>query len=542
MKRLLILMIVPVLLLGFMFAGCEPVEEEPVEEPVDEEPEEPVDEEPEPVEQAVSVAIGAEPESLDPLRMSSAPAATVSEHMAENLIYLTEDGDLDPALATDWEIEDDGMSYLIDLREGVTFHDGEPFNAEAVKYNLDRFMGKGEFEGVDQADFAFLLGEVDEVEVVDEYQIRIHMEERFAPLIAHLSHSFIAMHSPAALEALDEGDEVEAPVGTGPFKYAGWDRGEQIVMERNEDYWGGAPELEQVTFKFVPEGSSRVIMLETGEVDAVMDIPFAEIERLEAEEGINIVYEESVRNIYIGFNMESELFKDNKELRQALNYAIDNQAICDVIFEGAYEPATAPILPPVFGYHEVGPYEYDPERAQELMAEAGYEDGFEMELFHPVGRYPRDEQVAETVQGMLAEVGIEANLTTYDWGTYLDMVGQEDPADREDDAYMLGWGTVTWDADYGLYPLFHSEEWPPSSNRSYYANEELDALLEEARREMDPDMREEIYAEAIEIIWDDAPWLFLYDQVQVNAELDRVEGLIHHPLENISAWDARIVE
>ena len=538
MKKFLILLLVPALLLGLMISGCEP-EEEPVEEPVDEEP---VDEEPVEVAQEVSVAIGAEPESLDPMQMSSAPAATVSEHMAENLIYLTEDGDLEPALAESWEVEDDGMAYLIELREGVTFHDGEPFNAEAVKYNLDRFMGKGEFEGEDSAVFAFLLGEVDEVEVVDEYTIRIHMEELFAPLITHLSHSFIAMHSPAALGALDEDEDVAAPVGTGPFKYVEWERGEQIVMEKNEDYWGGAPELDTVTFKFVPEGSSRVIMIETGEVDAVMDIPFAEIDRLEGVEGLEVVYEESVRNIYIGYNMESELFKDNKELRQALNHAIDKQGIVDAIFAGAYEPSSAPIVPAVFGYEEVGPYEYDPEKAQELMAEAGYEDGFEMELYHPTGRYPMDETVAETVQGMLADVGIEANLSTYDWGTYLELIAQEDPDDAEHDAYVLGWGTVTWDGDYGLYPLLHSGEWPPASNRSYYANEEVDALLEEARREMDQNVREELYAEAIEIIWDDAPWLYLYDQVQVNAELDRVEGLIHHPLENISAWDAYIVE
>jgi len=533
-KRFLVLLIIPALLLGFMIAGCEP--EEVVEDPV-EEPEEPVE-----VAQEISIAIGAEPESLDPNKMSSAPAATVSEHMVENLIYLNEDGELEPALATNWEVEDDGMAYLVELREGVTFHDGEPFNAEAVKYNLDRFMGKGEFEEEDTAIFAFLLGEVDEVEVVDEYTIRIHMEEKFAPLITHLSHSFIAIHSPASIEALDEGEDIEAPVGTGPFKYAGWDRGEQIVMERNEDYWGGAPQLENVTFKFVPEGSSRVIMLETGEVDAVMDIPFAEIERLQDVEGLEVVFEDSVRTVYIGLIMESELFKDNKELRQALNYAVDKQAIVDAIFAGAYEPSSAPIVPAVFGYHEVGPYEYDPEKAQELMAEAGYEDGFEMELFHPAGRYPMDATVAETVQGMLAEVGIQVNLTTYDWGTFLEVVSQEDPADAEHDAFMLGWGTVTWDGDYGLYPLLHSGEWPPASNRAYYANEEVDALLEEARRELDPDVREELYAEALEIIWDDAPWLFLYDQVQVNAELDRVEGLIHHPLENISAWDAYIVE
>ena len=254
-------------------------------------------------EQDLTIAIGAEPESLDPLSMQSSPAATVSEHMAQPLIYLEEDGTLVPNLATSWEPTEDGLAWDIELREGVTFHDGEPFNAEAVKYNLDRFMGKGDFEGEDAAIFAFLLGGINEVEVVDEYTVRLHLDDIFAPIASHLTHSNIPMHSPASLEALDEGEDVEAPVGTGPFKFVSWDRGEQLVMEKNEDYWGDVPELDTVTFKFVPESSSRVIMLETGEAHAIMAVPPTEIDRLEEDAEINVVFEDGVRVIYIGFNL-----------------------------------------------------------------------------------------------------------------------------------------------------------------------------------------------------------------------------------------------
>lgn len=254
--------------------------------------------------QDIVIAIGAEPENLDPLKMMSAPAATVAEHMVETLIYLDVDGTLRPALAESWEPTEDGLAWDLKLREGVTFHDGEPFNAEAVKYNLDRFMAKGDFEGEEAAVFSFLLGEVNEVEVVDEYTVRLHLNQVFAPIASHLSHSFIGMHSPASLEALDAGEYVEAPVGTGAFKFASWDRGEKIVMERNDDYWGGAPELDSVTFMFVPEAGSRVIMLETGEAHAIMAVPPTDIERLEADENINVVFENSVRVIYIGFNLQ----------------------------------------------------------------------------------------------------------------------------------------------------------------------------------------------------------------------------------------------
>jgi peptide/nickel transport system substrate-binding protein len=299
MKKYLAFLMVLALLFSVLVVGCGPGKEAVAEE------------------QDLVIAIGAEPENLDPLKMMSAPAATVAEHMVENLIYLAEDGTLKPALAESWEPAEDGLSWFLNLRQGVSFHDGEPFNAEAVKYNLDRFMAKGDFEGEEKAVFAFLLGRVTEVEVVDEYTVQIHLDDIFAPIASHLSHSFIGIHSPAALKALAAGDYVSAPVGTGPFKYVSWNRGEQLYMVKNEDYWGGAPRLDSVTFKFVPEAGSRVIMLETGEAHAIMAVPPTEIGRLEAASGIDVVFQNSVRVIYIGFNQEEEIFKDVR-VRQAL--------------------------------------------------------------------------------------------------------------------------------------------------------------------------------------------------------------------------------
>ncbi|MBW6464053.1 MAG: glutathione ABC transporter substrate-binding protein [Firmicutes bacterium] len=529
MKKYLVLMLVLVFVIGFVVGGCGPAED--------------VVDEPDNGEviaegQDLVIAIGAEPESLDPLTMNSAPAATVAEHMVDNLVYLAVDGSLEPSLAESWEPTEDGQAWVLNLRQGVTFHDGEPMNAEAVKYNLDRFMAKGDFEGGQAAIYAFLLSEITEVEVVDEYTVMLHLAQEFAPIISHLSHTFIGIHSPASLEALDAGENVTAPVGTGPFKYVSWDRGEQIVMEKYEDYWGDVPQLDTVTFKFVPEASSRVIMLETGEAHAIMAVPPTDIERLNAVDGIDVVFENSVRVIYMGFNLEDEKFQDVR-VRQALNHAIDKEAIIATIFQGVGEPSSAPIVPAVFGYNQVGPYQYDPDLARELLAEAGYADGMDIELFHPTGRYSQDATVTEAVQAMFAEVGVNASLTTYEWGTYLDTVITP-PDQAEHDIYMLGWGTVTLDADYGLYALFHSTQWPPRNNVSYYANSDVDALLDEARVTPDRGVREGLYAEVIEIIWNDAPWIFLHNEGQVNAVRSNVIGLIHHPLENILAWDAYI--
>jgi peptide/nickel transport system substrate-binding protein len=479
--------------------------------------------------------MGAEPESLDPVNMTSAPAATVGEHVVERLIYMEEDGSLTPMLATSWESNEDGTVWTFDIREGVEFHDGEPLNAEAVATNLRRFVNPDV-----GAAYAFLLGTVEEIEAVDEYTLQLTLAEPFAPILSHLSHSFIGIVSPAQLEGLAPDETFENPIGTGPYEMVEWNRGESISLQVNEDYWGDVPAIPTVNFRFIPESSALIVALETGEIDAMMRVPPQEVERLESDPNIEVVRESSVRTVYIGFNNLEEPF-DDERVREALNYAVDKEAIVNGLFEG-FTVADAPVVPSVFGHESVGPYGYDPERAQELLAEAGYPDGFEMTIHHPTGRYPLDATVAEVIQDQLSEVGIDASLETREWSSYLDFTSQP-PEEAEYDAFLLGWGTVTLDADYGLYALLHSNQWNPNgNNRGFYENEQVDELLDEARVTTDQGTREELYAEAIELIWDDAPWIFLYNQGQINANRTYVEGLIHHPLENLSAWDARFVE
>jgi peptide/nickel transport system substrate-binding protein len=532
LKKKVVLLLVLVLMASLFLNGCTKDPTPPTPDP------------PKPVAQDLVVAIGAEPENLDPLKMSSAPAATVAEHMVENLIYLDVDGSLKPALATKWEAAADGKSWTLFLREGVKFHDGTPFNAEAVKFNLDRFMGvvDGTVDPSKAAAFAFLLGQVDSVEAVSEYVVKIHLKNIFAPILSHLSHSFIGMHSPASLKALKEGEFVQKPVGTGTFKYVKWDRGQQIVMEKNKDYWGGAPKLDTVTFKFVPDAGARVMMLEAGEVHAIMAVPPVDMARLQANKEINVVRENSVRVIYMGFNLERDIFKDAR-VRQALNHAINKDVLINTIFQGVGEASSAPVVPAIFGYTKVGPYPFDVAKAKQLLADAGYPNGFDVELYHPTGRYPQDAKVAEAVQAMLKEVGVNAKLTTLEWATYVNTV-RTTPADAKHDIYMLGWGTVTLDADYGLYALMHSSQWPTETvkmnNAAFYKNLEVDALLDEARTTPDRTVRENLYKQAIQKIWNDAPWIYLHNEGQVNAVRTNVKGLIHHPLENILAWKAYI--
>ncbi|MFN3347091.1 MAG: ABC transporter substrate-binding protein, partial [Candidatus Bipolaricaulaceae bacterium] len=306
---------------------------------------------------------------------------------------------------------------------------------------------------------------------------------------------------------------------------------------RNDEYWGEKPYVDAVVFKVVPSDATRLVLLETGQVHAIMRVPPMDAPRIAAMPGLEVVTVPSVRTIYIGFNHQKAPWTDVR-VRQAINYAVDKEAIVKEILGGAGGVSTAPIMPLIFGYSEQKPYAYDPEKARKLLDEAGIPRGFKCTLYHPTGRYMMDAAIAEAVQAYLREVGIEAELITMEWAAYLAFL-RKPVQEATFDMYLLGWGCVTLDADYGLFALFHSGEWAPKDNNfSFYSNPAVDSLLEQGRVTADPEARKGIYAEAIKILWEDAAWLFLHYEVQINAQSTKVKGLIHHPREYILAHKA----
>ena len=479
------------------------------------------------------IAQGTDPVTLDPHSVTDSPTATVVSHLFETLFELTPEGEIVPLLAESYEASGDGTVWTIKLREGIVFHDGTPFNAEAVKVNLDRFLNP------DNAfTFRFLLARVQQVDVVDEYTVQLTLSTPFAPLLAHLTHNTISMISPAAIEQYGE-DIVENPVGTGPFTLESWQRGERITLTRFEDYWGEKPGVERVTFLTVPEGTTRMALIESGEAHVAVRVPPADVARLDAHPEITVENVSSLRTIYIYFNHTMEPFTDRR-VRQAVNYAVDKELIAEFVFGGAVRPSDAPIAPGIFGYTSVGFYEYNPERARELLTEAGYPDGFSTTLYCPTGRYLQDIQTCEAIQSQLAEVGINASIETLEWTSYLEFTGRG-VNENTVPMGMLGWGTVTGDADYGLFALFHtSEHVPAGSNRSFYSNALVDDLLDQARSTADNAVREQLYADVMEIIWNDAAWLFLHSETQLVAVRDNVEGLVIHPTERVLALTASL--
>lgn len=481
--------------------------------------------------QTLVVAQGTDAVSLDPHDVTDSPSATVTSHIYETLYELTPEGDIVPNLATGHTVSADGLVWDFTLREDVVFHDGTPLTAEIVKGSMDRFL-----DPENAFAFVFLLARVDSIEVVDTYTVRFNLETTFAPFLAHLTHSTTAIILPAAVEQFGE-DFGENPVGTGPFQLANWDRGSRIDLERFDDYWGEMPGIEGLAFLAVPEDTTRMALVEAGEADVAVRVPPADVPRLNAAPGVTVENVSSLRTIYIYFNHTMEPFTD-RAVRQAINYAVNKEEIAEFIFGGAVRPSDAAISPGIFGYTPVGKYEYDPERARTMLAEAGFPDGFDTTLYCPTGRYLRDIQTCEAVQSQLAEVGVNATIETLEWSAYLDFTRR--PADENTvPMAMLGWGTVTGDADYGLFALFHtSEHVPAGSNRSFYSNSIVDALLDEARTTPDDSLRLQLYEDVLQILRDDAAWLFMHSETQLVAVRDGVEGLVIHPTERVLALTA----
>ncbi|CAM3780154.1 glutathione ABC transporter substrate-binding protein [Alkalicoccus chagannorensis] len=462
---------------------------------------------------------------MDPHGSNDVPSSAVQTNIFESLLYQDEDMELQPLLAESWDaVEEDVWQF--ELREDVTFHDGAEFNAEAVQTNFDRLLDPDI-----GSQRAFLYEMVEDIVVVDDYTIEFHTEFPFAALPAHLAHSGGGIISPDAIEADYEemenggqpGDYLnENPIGTGFFEFEEWTPGSEVVLMRNDDYWGEPAGMEQVTFRVSPEDLTRLGELETGDADIIFPVSPSDADRVEDTEGINLYTQESLSLSYLGFNMEAETL-DDQLVRQALTKAVNKEELIEGVWEGFATEAVGPIGENVFGFSdEVDELEYDPERAQELLEEAGYGDGFDTTIWTNDSRERMD--IAELVQAQLSVIGVNAEIEVLEFGSYLDAT-----AEGEHDMFILGWSTVTGDADYGMYALFHSSQHGDPGNRSFMSNDELDQLLEDAREEVDEDARADLYEEAMEILVEEAPMMYLYHQDYLVGVRDEVQNFWKHP-------------
>ncbi len=462
--------------------------------------------------------------SFDPHATRELVSGVVNAQMFDYLTRLDENGQAQPSLAESWEISEDNLTWTFHLVQGVKFHDGTPFNAEAVKKNLDRILHPDSVLPSKR-----LIAGI-EVKVVDESTFQIVTENPFGPLPQNLSHYSLGMISPAALDQYDDQELAQNPVGTGPFKFVSYKPAESIVLERNEDYWGQVSYVDQVTFKPVPEPATRVVMLETGEADIVTKIPAVEVERLNGVEGVTVNVVPFNRVFYVMMHNQRAPLDDPK-VRQALNYAVDKQAIADNVFQGLVSVATGPISSKVFGYAETPRYEYDPEKAKALLAEAGYPDGFTLKFFVPQGRYLGGEESSTAIQAYLAAVGVQAEIEVLEWAAYLDEIDKP-PEEAQYNLAFIGFSPSTNDADWMLYTHYHCDSMAPASNNSTFTcDPELDELLDAGRFTVDPEERQAIYAQVLDKIVSEARDIYLFEEAQITGVGDNVHGLVYLPVE-----------
>ena len=427
-------------------------------------------------------------------------------------------------LATGYEFID-AQTIRIFVREGVTFHNGDPLTAHDVAFSLTR-AGASE-------EMAILFGMIDRAEAVSDTEVILYLEFAFAPIILHLAHNGGAIVPMNHINAVGEDHFRDNPIGSGAFEFVRMIDGDRIEYRRFENYSGNMPVIETITMRLVPEASVRVVEVSTGTADVALGVMPADINVATNDPNVNLLRRRTMGIDLIWFNaIENHPRRPGGEnplanplVRQAINYAFDTEAAISLVFLGAGGVLHTVLPEGVFGFVEQPPFETNIERARELLAEAGYADGFDAEIWWNSPNATR-QQIAEMMQAALQPLNINLTIVTLEWGEYLDR-----SAAAEHDMLILGWSTVTGDADYGLHPLFHSANFGAAGNRSFFKSEELDALLDAGRTETDTARRLQIYADALAYLRQNAPVVMLRQGEMMVAVSPSLRNITLNPVQ-----------
>ncbi|WP_273793079.1 ABC transporter substrate-binding protein [Brucella anthropi] len=471
----------------------------------------------------------AEPQSLDPHTVTATNDFRILVNIYDGLVRY-KDGTLEvePALAESWTISDDGKSYTFRLRQGVKFHDGSEFNAEAVKFNFDRMLKEDHpFYNTGPFPLSFNFSSIDAVNVLDEHTVELKLKEPFAPFLSNLAYPTGLIVSPE--EVKKYGKEFgRHPSGTGPFKFAEWQSGQRVVVERNPDYWDTAPALEAVVFRPITDANTRVAEMMAGGLDVMVEVPPDNLATFKQDANFAVAEQAGPHVWFTILNAKSGPFAD-KKVRQAANYAVNKQGLVDNVLQGSATAAAGPI-PPAFNWVEnkTEPYPYDPEKAKALLAEAGASNP-EITFYVTEGGSGMLDPITmgAAIQADLQAVGFKVKIETYEWNTFLGRVnpGLEGKADMAEMAWM------TNDPDTVPYLTLRSDALPDKGgfNSGYYSNPKVDELLEKARSTTDQAERGKLYGEVQSIVHDDAPWLFVANWKQNAVTTAAVKGFKLQP-------------
>lgn len=457
----------------------------------------------------LTVAVGGDAPTLDPNLTFSGLAFVVTNQVYDTLIRREDDG-LKPRLATSWTRVNQN-TWRFELRKGVKFQDGTPFNAQAVKYSIERLINPA-----NKAQGAFVLSAITTIKVIDDDTIELITSKPFAPLLAHLSHPVTAIVSPTAAQKFGK-DFGRNPVGTGAFKFVSWRTGDQVTLEANPDYWGGALDIDRIVFRTIPEVGTQVVELKSGRVDLIYSYPPERQKDFDADPKIDTFKREGWGTVYLGFNTQNGITKDAK-VRRALSLAIDRDTMVNVLRSGFARKATVFVPPAVTGHSkEIKSLDYNLAEAKKLLEEAGIKAGTRLTISTYTGAETR--QIAEAVQFALQQVGLNVAVQITDYGAFSAAIQKPDHSEL----FIGSWGTVTLDADYAMWALFHSRE-IPANNWSFLNNKTVDALLLSARQSSNQEARLSYYKQVHQIIAEQLPVFPLYYPLYTYAKNNRLQG------------------
>jgi peptide/nickel transport system substrate-binding protein len=502
------LMMLAVLLIGVV-AGCAPATEAPAgptpeAAATEAEPAE-TEEVVEVPDEIVILFDGSDPATLDPIYDTTATSTNMYDNLFDTLIHRANDGSIGPGIAESWGTVSDTV-WEFKIRQGVQFHNGETLDASDVAFTLGLII-----DPETESRWGPHLADLESVELVDEATVRVTTKQPYAPLLARMTAVWI-LPEEYYLEVGSEAFGTE-PIGSGAYEFVEWVRDDHLTMVANENYWRGRPSITTAIWRLVADPLTRVAALRAGEADIIFHTPESEVEGLNSDPNIRVENVPSARVMFAGFDTFEPPF-DDVRVRQALNYAVDKEAIIENILGGwAFQTASVGGVAS-FGYDDsIEPYPYDPEMALELLADAGYPDGFEAEWHGTRGRYASDVEIQEAIAGYLEAVGVIVNLNLTDVGTFFDgWVNDQYTA-----FWFFGLGDPLLDLEYVINGTVYS-----AGRGWYYNSPETDELIAASKAEFDPERRQEIFSELLRILHEEAPWIFLWNEVShwgVDAQL-----------------------
>lgn len=445
----------------------------------------------------VIVAHGVGIYSLNPYAVNTSPLTAAWGSVMESLIEPDyEKRGYRGVLAESWQLK--GTRLEFKLRKGVRFHDGSPFSAADVVASFKRILT--DLNSLQSPN----LENVKDMDAPDPHTVIINLKRLDANILEDINNRVVMKQ--AAAEKMGEADD--RPIGTGPFKFTSWERTGQFVIRRNESYWGQPAKIDEVVYKSIQEDAARIAALESGQVDVISNIPPHEVARLKANPRLRVQPVQGLRPLFLVLSPHYKPL-DNVKVRRAMTHAIDRERIIKHILEGNAYPLSGMLSPQVFGYDPgAKAFAYDPEKAKQLLVEAGFPNGFEIDYFSPTGRYPKDKEVALVIVEQLARVGIKANLKTPEWAIF-----NTDYKKGKYPMYLTGRGSLT-DADALFQQYFRTGVTPRVLG---YSNPKLDEILDLEAQTFDSKKREKLLQDAHRIILDDAPAIPLWNAMDIYA-------------------------